>query len=135
MDGTERRGYGVIKNGSGTEFCTASAADNSCPNLELCNEFFGLSAKYPLLFSRGNMQICINIYDYFTEVIGYSSAFVINFTLIFLRSKTIKSILFKSQYPPLKSEPQSAGIHTFLTIASCPSLVPSAFSGGAITHE
>lgn len=39
--GTERRGYGVIKNGSGTEFCTASAADNSCPNLELCNDFFG----------------------------------------------------------------------------------------------
>ena len=60
MDGTERRGYGVIKNGSGTEFCTASAADNSCPNLELCNDFW-LSAKYPLLMSRGNMQICIYV--------------------------------------------------------------------------
>ena len=81
------------------------------------------------------MRTCMTIYDYITEVNCYSSAFVINFTLIFLRSKTIKSIFFKSQYPPLKSEPQSAGIHTFLTIASCPSLVPSAFSGGAITHE
>ena len=58
MDGTERRGYGVIKNGSGTEFCTASAADHSCPNLELCNDF---SAKYPVLFSRGNMQICFYV--------------------------------------------------------------------------
>ena len=47
MEGTGRRGYGVIKNGSGTEFCTASAADNSCPNLELCNENLFAILKIP----------------------------------------------------------------------------------------